>query len=78
MRRSLLHICAAVLTFAIGFLISGSDGSLIVALLLAAFFFTLIKTLISPDPELHYVKVTVLTILIWIPFAAFVMNFAFP
>ena len=78
MRQNLLHICAAVLAFLIGFLVSGSDGSFIAALLLAIFFFTLVKTLISPNPDLHYVKVAVLTLLIWIPFAKVVLNFAFP
>lgn len=78
MRRDLSHICAALLAFLIGFLVSGSGGSFVAALLLGGFFFTLVKTLISPNPDLHYVKVTVLTLLIWIPFAAFVVNFAFP
>lgn len=77
MRRDILHICAALLAFATGFLISGSDGSFIAALFLAIFFFTLVKTIISPNPDLHYVKVAVLTLLIWIPFSIFVLNFAF-
>ena len=74
MRRDILHICAALLAFITGFLVSGSDGSFIIALLLAIFFFTLVKTLISPNPDLHYVKVAVLTLLIWTPIAVISLN----
>lgn len=77
MRREILHICAATLTFATGFLVSASDGSFILALVLAVFFFTLVKTIISPNPDLHYVKVVVLTLLIWIPFVK-AINYILP
>lgn len=78
MRRSLLQICAATLTFSIGLLVSGADDSFIPALILASLFFTIVKILASSNPDLHYVKVAILTLIIWLPFAKVVLNFAFP
>ncbi len=78
MRRNLLHLSVALLTFIIGFLTSGTYEGLVTALLIALAAFTLLKVIISSNPDLHYVKVAALTLLIWTPFAAFTIHVALP
>ena len=78
MRRNLLHVSVALLTFTIGFLTTGTQEGLVKASLIALSAFTLLKIIISSSPDLHYLKVAVLTLLIWIPFAAVTLQVAFP
>ena len=71
-----MHISLALLTFTIGFLSSDSYDGLTVALLVALAVFILLKKVTCLNITLHHLIVTVLTLLIWIPFAAFTLNIA--
>jgi hypothetical protein len=74
MRRHLLHISLALLTFTIGFLSTGSYEELAAALLVAFIVFVLLKKIATSNLNTHHLYVTLLTLLIWIPFAALVLN----
>jgi hypothetical protein len=78
MRRTILHISLALLTFTIGFLTSGTYDGLIIALLVALTFFILLKRITSLNLTLHHLKVAVLTLLIWTPLAAFTLHVVMP
>lgn len=74
MRRNLLHISLALLTFTIGFLSSGTSEGLTAALIVALVVFVLLKKITSLNLNAHHLKVALLTLLIWIPFAALIFN----
>jgi hypothetical protein len=74
MRRHLLHISLALLTFTIGFLSSGSGEDVAAALFVALIVFVLLKKIASFNLTTHHLKVALLTLLIWTPFAALFLN----
>jgi len=74
MRRNLLHISLALLTFTIGFLSTGPYEDLTAALFVAFIVFVLLKKITSFNLTAHHLKVALLTLLIWIPFAALFLN----
>jgi TonB family protein len=78
MRRTILHISLALLTFTIGLLASGTDERFTVALLVALTVFILLKRITCMGLTLHHLKVAVLTLLIWTPFAALTLNLVTP
>jgi TonB family protein len=78
MRRHIVHISLALFTFTIGFLATGTYDGLIVALLVAFIVFILLQKIASLKITLHHLKVAALTLLIWMPFAAFVLQVAMP
>src|SRR5690349_12135207 len=78
MRRKLLYLSLSLLTFTVGFLLSATSQNLLDGLALALPVLGLLAAISCIGLSLHYIKVAVLTLLIWIPFAAFVINFAFP
>ena len=73
MRRHVLHIAAALLTFTVGFLTADSYEDLTVSQLLALCVFILTKTIpeltftLPSDFDSHKFKVAVITFLLWIP-----------
>lgn len=78
MRRTIIHISLALLTFTIGFLSSGTYDDLTIALLVALAVLILLKKITSLNITLHHLIVTVLTLLIWIPFAALTLHVVMP
>jgi hypothetical protein len=74
MRRHLLHISLALLTFTIGLLSSGSYEDLAAALCVAFIVFVLLKKITSFNLNTHHLNVALLTLLIWTPFAALILN----
>lgn len=70
MRRTILYISLALLTFSIGFLTQGVPNDLPFALPLALAALVLIRALVGSRLTPHRLKVTALTLLIWTPFAA--------
>jgi len=71
MRRS-LHIAAVSAAFSIGFFLP--DTAEILALPLAFIVFLLMSKISSLNLTLHHLKVAVLTLVIWTPFAALILN----
>lgn len=78
MRRTILYILLALSTFTLSFLIVGTFEQLTIALPVALAIFTLIKKIASRNPTLHHLKVAILTLLIWIPFAAISLSVVLP
>lgn len=76
MRRTILFILLALSTFTIGFLTAGAPEGL--SLALPAALITLILIKVVAGLTLHRLKVAVLTLLIWTPFAVGVLNVALP
>jgi TonB family protein len=74
MRRNILQVSLALLTFVVGFLVSGEGGDFVRALFTALAIFVPLKTIISMGISLHYLKVAVLTLLIWTPLAILTLN----
>ena len=77
MRRNVLHISAALVTFAAGFLTAGEFEYLAEALPLALCVFVLTSHLPefslprASDFDFHKVKVAAVTFVLWIPLLAF-------
>lgn len=75
MRRNVLHVSLALFTFACGFIAAGHFDGIATALILATLFFTSIKFFRQHETGRHYLKIAVLTLLIWIPFAWLALSF---
>lgn len=78
MRRTILHISLALVTFSISFLTVSKLVNLPAALCVAFIAILLLKKAITLRPNFHQIKVVTLTLLIWIPFAVFTLNVALP
>ena len=81
MRRHVLHISAALITFTVGFLTAGTQGNLAYALplALAVFIFApFFERFRVPTFDCHKLKVAVLTLLLWIPLLIIFMPLLIP
>ncbi|HKS28990.1 MAG TPA: hypothetical protein VJS44_14280 [Pyrinomonadaceae bacterium] len=78
MRRTILYISLALLTFTAGFLTTGRTEQLQAALPVALTIFILIKGVARCKLTTHRLKVAFLTLLIWTPFAAITLRTALP
>ena len=84
MRRNVLHISAALVTFTAGFLTAGEFGYLAEALPLALCVFVLTSHLPEfrfprpSDLDFQKVKVAAITFVLWIPVLAFYLPFLIP
>jgi TonB family protein len=73
MRRN-FYITVALTTFSLGFLLTDTLENFAVAFPLALIVLILLHKASSLKITLHHLKVTLLTLLIWIPFAALILN----
>ena len=78
MRRNILHVALALFTFALGFLISGNYEGVPDVLIIAPTIFIVMKAIASVGITLHYIKVAMLTLLIWTPLAIITLNHMYP
>ncbi|MBD0371877.1 MAG: energy transducer TonB [Pyrinomonadaceae bacterium] len=78
MRRTIICISLALSTFAIGFLTVDEFQNLSLALPVALLVLILLKKILSLNFTLHHLKVAILTLLIWTPFAALTLSLAIP
>ena len=78
MRQPALHITVALLAFTIGFLTADAYEQLTIALPVAFTVFVLIKGIIGLSLTRDHLKVVVITLIIWIPFAIFTLNMFMP
>lgn len=74
MRRTILYISLALSTFTAGFLMAEGIEGLTTALTVAVIIFTLIKRIPTSWLTLHHLKVAILTLIIWTPFAAITLS----
>jgi TonB family protein len=70
--RSYLDIAVALMTFTAGFIAADSYENLAIALPVALVVFVVLKKLARAN--LQHIQVALITLLIWIPFAAFTLN----
>lgn len=77
MRRN-LYIAVALLTFTIGFLVADTGKNLNLALPIVFVVFLLTKQIASLQVKLHYLKVALITLVIWTPFAVITLHVAVP
>lgn len=75
MRRNVLHVSLAVITFACGYIAAGYFDGIFTALILAAIFFASIKFFRQHETGRHYLKIAVLTLVIWVPFVGLALSF---
>ena len=75
MRRNILHVSLAVFTFAGGLVAAGYFDAIVTALILAALLFTSIKFFWVHETVRHYLKIAILTMVIWIPFSALALSY---
>lgn len=73
MRRN-LYITVALITFSIGFLITDTLENFTLAFPIALVVLILLHKASHLKVTLHHLKVTLLTLLIWIPFAALIID----
>jgi hypothetical protein len=78
MRRHILHIAVALLTFTVSFLFASTYNNLTFALPAALTAFALTKIIPELNIDPHYLKAAAITLLLWIIVVYFILTIFLP